>query len=64
MFFDAYPRFYETSQTRAPQGQINLRYEAIFAQNADVFEDARVLDIASHDRAAGHSPRSVQARRR
>jgi SAM-dependent methyltransferase len=49
MFFDAFPRFYETSQTHDPKGRINLRYEAIFAQNADVFQDARVLDIASHD---------------
>lgn len=49
MFFDAFPRFYETSGTRDPKGRINLRYEAIFAQNADVFQGARVLDIASHD---------------
>jgi hypothetical protein len=49
MFFDAYPRFYETTQTSASQGRLNLRYEAIFAQNADVFRGARVLDIACHD---------------
>lgn len=49
MFFDAFPRFYETSQTNAPQGRLNLRYEAIFGQNADVFAGARVLDIACHD---------------
>ena len=49
MFFDAYPRFYETSQTSASRGRLNLRYEAIFAENRDVFADARVLDIASHD---------------
>jgi hypothetical protein len=49
MFFDAFPRFYETSETHDPYGRINLRYEAIFAQNADVFQNARVLDIASHD---------------
>jgi hypothetical protein len=49
MFFDAFPRFYETSQTSAAQGRLNLRYEAIFAQNADIFRGARVLDIASHD---------------
>lgn len=49
MFFDAYPRFYETSQTHASAGRLNLRYEAVFTQNADVFKDARVLDIASHD---------------
>jgi hypothetical protein len=28
---------------------LNLRYEAIFAANRDVFAGARVLDIASHD---------------
>jgi len=49
MFFDGYPRFYETTQTAASAGRLNLRYEAIFTQNADVFKDARVLDIASHD---------------
>ena len=49
MFFDSFPRFYETTQTRSAQGRLNLRYEAIFAQNADIFEGARVLDIASHD---------------
>jgi hypothetical protein len=49
MFFDSFPRFYETAQTRSAQGRLNLRYEAIFAQNADIFAGARVLDIASHD---------------
>lgn len=49
MFFDAYPRFYDTSVTRATQGRLNMRYEAIFAENRDLFGGARVLDIASHD---------------
>jgi hypothetical protein len=49
MFFDAFPRFYETTQTHAFKGRLNLRYEAIFTQNADLFPGARVLDIASHD---------------
>jgi predicted nicotinamide N-methyase len=48
-FFDAYPRFYETSQTTAWRGRLNLRYEAIFGENRDIFAGARVLDIASHD---------------
>jgi hypothetical protein len=48
-FFDSYPRFYETSRTGAVRGRLNLRYEAIFAENRDVFEGARVLDLASHD---------------
>jgi hypothetical protein len=29
--------------------RLNLRYEAIFAQNRDIFTGARVLDLASHD---------------
>jgi hypothetical protein len=49
MFFNAFPRFYETSETSAMRGRLNLRYEAIFAQNADVYGGATVLDIASHD---------------
>src|SRR6478609_5933848 len=48
-FFEQYPRFYETSETTATRGRLNLRYEAIFAENRDLFEGARVLDIASHD---------------
>jgi predicted nicotinamide N-methyase len=49
MFFDRFPRFYETSETAAYRGRLNLRYEAIFAENRDIFAGARVLDIASHD---------------
>ena len=49
MFFDAFPRFYETSETSPFRGRLHLRYEAIFAANRDVFAGARVLDIASHD---------------
>lgn len=48
-FFDAYPRFYETSRTGRARGRLNLRYEAIFGENRDLFEGARVLDLASHD---------------
>ncbi len=48
-FFDAYPRFFETSQTSAQPWRLNLRHEAIFGDNAEVFPGARVLDIASHD---------------
>jgi hypothetical protein len=48
-FFDAYPRFYETSRTAAIRDRLNLRYEAIFAENRDVFAGASVLDLASHD---------------
>jgi predicted RNA methylase len=31
------------------QNRMNERYEALFASNRDVFEGARVLDLASHD---------------
>lgn len=48
-FFDDYPRFYETSRTAASTGRLNLRYDAIFGQNRDIFAGAKVLDIASHD---------------
>jgi hypothetical protein len=49
MFFDAYPRFSETSRTSPATKRLNLRYEAIFGENRDIFQGARVLDIASHD---------------
>jgi protein-L-isoaspartate O-methyltransferase len=48
-FFARFPAFYDTSETSAYPFRLNLRYEAIFAENADVFPGARVLDIASHD---------------
>ena len=47
-FFEQYPRFYRTSSI-APTGRLNLRYEAIFGENRDIFEGASVLDLASHD---------------
>jgi ubiquinone/menaquinone biosynthesis C-methylase UbiE len=49
MFFDRYPGFYKTSRTSAMRGRLNLRYEAMIAQNRGVLEGRRVLDIASHD---------------
>lgn len=60
MFADDYPRFIELSEL-APEGQdrhsaselqrsrMNERYEALFASNRDIFDGARVLDLASHD---------------
>jgi hypothetical protein len=48
-FFDDYPRFFETSKVAAHRDRLNLRYQAIFAANRDVFEGASVLDLASHD---------------
>ena len=49
MFFDAHPRFYSTSETASWRMRLNLRFEAIFAENRDILDGARVLDIASHD---------------
>src|SRR4051812_19951557 len=48
-FFDRFPRFYDTSETSPYRGRLNLRYEAIFRDNADIFDGASVVDIASHD---------------
>jgi hypothetical protein len=49
MFFDEFPRFYETSETGPDRGRLNMRYEAIFGENEEIFRGARVIDIASHD---------------
>ena len=48
-FFERFPEFYETSETSSFAWRLNLRHEAIFTANADLFAGARVLDIASHD---------------
>ncbi len=48
-FFDDYPRFFETSKTTPYRSRLNLRYDAIFTENREIFAGARVLDIASHD---------------
>ena len=48
-FFERFPDFYETSETSSHEWRLNLRHEAIFTANADLFAGARVLDIASHD---------------
>ena len=47
-FFEQFPRFYLTSSI-APGARLELRYEAIFGENRDLFESASVLDLASHD---------------
>lgn len=49
MFFDEYPAFLTTSETANELTRLNLRHEAIIADNADVLAGARVLDLASHD---------------
>ena len=48
-FFEQFPRFYLTSSTAPTTARLNLRYEAIFAENRDIFAGASVLDLASHD---------------
>jgi Methyltransferase domain len=48
-FFEQYPRFYWTSSTAPTTARLNLRYEAILGENQDIFDDALVLDLASHD---------------
>ncbi|MDI6909140.1 class I SAM-dependent methyltransferase [Nocardioides sp.] len=48
-FFDRFPEFYDTSETSSFPWRLNLRHDAIFAEHADLFSGARVLDIASHD---------------
>src|SRR6185503_6860927 len=49
MFFDDYPRFLSTSETGGGIDRLNLRHEAMIADNVDVLRGARVLDLASHD---------------
>jgi hypothetical protein len=48
-FFERFPRFYWTSSTAPTTTRLNLRYEAIFGENRDIFDGAAVLDLASHD---------------
>jgi Methyltransferase domain len=49
VFFKKYPRFVATSSVASTPGRLNLRHQVIFDDNREIFEDARVLDIASHD---------------
>jgi SAM-dependent methyltransferase len=60
VFADDYPRFIELSELTPDEKQdprslerqqirLNERYEALFASNRDIFEGARVLDLACHD---------------
>ena len=48
-FFDAYPRFVETSETGPWLDRLNARYVALIDDNRASIRDARVLDLASHD---------------
>ena len=47
-FFDAYPRFYETSII-GPRNRLNKRYRALIEPNGEIIRGKSVLDIASHD---------------
>jgi Methyltransferase domain len=49
VFFRKYPRFVATSSVASTPSRLNLRHQAIFDDNREIFEGARVLDIASHD---------------
>ena len=49
MFAEDYPRFMEISELTPQPERMNARYEALFASNRDIFDGARVLDLASHD---------------
>ena len=48
-FFDSFPAFGETSRTGASLARINARYRVLIHENRDLFDGARVLDLASHD---------------
>ena len=49
MFFDRYPRFYGTSRTAPSSGRLNLRYEAIFAEN---IENPKVVEQIARETGA------------
>jgi hypothetical protein len=49
MFAEDYPRFMEVSDLRPKPHRLNERYEALCGSNRDIFDGARVLDLASHD---------------
>jgi hypothetical protein len=48
-FFDAFPRFIESSATGPWLDRLNARYLALIHSNRDVLHGARALDLASHD---------------
>jgi predicted nicotinamide N-methyase len=48
-FFRDYPRYYSTGAAGMQGDALNVRYEAMIEENKDLFEGARVLDIACHD---------------
>jgi len=48
-FFDAYPRFRDTSKTGPSLERLNARYRVLLHEHRDVLAGATVLDLASHD---------------
>lgn len=48
-FFDAFPRFADTSKTGPSLERLNARYRVLLEDHRALFEGARVLDLASHD---------------
>ena len=48
-FFDNYPEFYKTSNTKAYPNRLNNRYFVLIENNKDLIQDQSILDIASHD---------------
>lgn len=48
-FFDAFPRFIETSATGPWRERLNSRYLGLIHANRELLRGARVLDLASHD---------------
>lgn len=48
-FFDEHQVFLASTEIGAVNARLNLRYEAIFAENAEILAGKRVLDISSHD---------------
>jgi predicted nicotinamide N-methyase len=48
-FFDAFPRFLETSETGPWLHRLNARYLALIDANRNLIRGASVLDLASHD---------------
>jgi len=48
-FFDAYPRFVDSSETGPWLERLNARYLALIHANRHLLAGARVLDLASHD---------------
>jgi hypothetical protein len=60
-FFDRYPRFYQTGNTRAGT-RLNARYECLIARHTEYLRDRTVLDVGSHDGRWGFAALAAGAR--